>query len=60
VHIGVIKYLQEQGYEITSIAGTSIGAIIGTLLAAGIGYQQITQHAKLLNYRDLIDIDFGT
>jgi len=34
-HIGVIKALQEEGYNITSVAGTSMGAMIGGLYAAG-------------------------
>ena len=33
-HIGVIKYLKEQNYEIKGIAGTSIGALIGGVFAA--------------------------
>ena len=34
-HIGVIESLEERGYEITSIAGSSIGAIIGACYASG-------------------------
>lgn len=34
-HIGVIQVLEERGYEIVSIAGTSMGAVIGGLHAAG-------------------------
>ncbi len=34
-HIGVIKILEEQGYEIRSISGSSMGALIGGLYAAG-------------------------
>lgn len=33
--IGVIEELQKRGYEITSIAGTSMGALIGGMFAAG-------------------------
>lgn len=33
-HIGVIKYLKEQHYDIKGIAGTSIGALIGGVFAA--------------------------
>ena len=28
-HIGVIETLEEAGYEITSIAGCSMGAVVG-------------------------------
>lgn len=34
-HIGAIEALEECGYEISSIAGTSMGALIGGLYAAG-------------------------
>lgn len=34
-HIGVIKALEEDGYEISSIAGSSMGAVIGGFYAAG-------------------------
>jgi len=34
-HIGVIEELQKRGYEITSIAGTSMGALVGGMYAAG-------------------------
>jgi NTE family protein len=33
-HIGVIQWLTEQGYEIRSIAGSSIGALVGGIYAA--------------------------
>ena len=34
-HIGVIEELERQGYEITSIAGCSMGALIGAAYATG-------------------------
>jgi len=34
-HIGVINELERQGYNITSIAGTSMGALVGGIYAAG-------------------------
>lgn len=34
-HIGVIEELERQGYEISSIAGCSMGALIGAAYAAG-------------------------
>ena len=35
VHIGVIEELEEQGFHISSIAGASMGALIGGVYAAG-------------------------
>lgn len=43
-HIGVIEELRAQGYEIASIAGSSMGALIGGIYAAG----------KLDEYRDWV------
>ena len=34
-HIGAIEELEEQGYNITSIAGCSMGALVGGVYAAG-------------------------
>ena len=34
-HIGVIEELESRGYEITSIAGTSIGSVVGGIYASG-------------------------
>ncbi len=34
-HIGVIKVLGKMGYNITSVAGTSMGALVGGIHAAG-------------------------
>mgnify|MGYP000123563428 CR=1 FL=1 len=34
-HIGAIQELEARGYEITSIAGTSMGAMVGGLYATG-------------------------
>jgi NTE family protein len=34
-HIGVIEELEKQGYEITSIAGTSMGSMVGGVYALG-------------------------
>lgn len=34
-HIGVIKVLEQSGYNITSVAGTSMGALVGGIHAAG-------------------------
>ena len=48
-HIGVIKALDEYGFEITHIAGTSAGAIIGALYARGLDWKQILEFIKQVN-----------
>ncbi|NOX14558.1 MAG: patatin [Epsilonproteobacteria bacterium] len=60
-HIGVIEVLIEQGYEIKSISGTSMGALIGALYACG----KLDVYKKwilTLNFFDvakLLDFSFG-
>lgn len=34
-HIGAIRALHEQGYRITAVSGTSMGALVGAILANG-------------------------
>ena len=34
-HIGAIQVLEERGFEIVSVAGSSMGALVGGLYAAG-------------------------
>jgi len=34
-HIGVIRWLEERGYEIKSISGCSIGSLVGGMYAIG-------------------------
>ncbi len=48
-HIGVLKYLEEQGIPIDYVAGTSMGSIIGGLYALGYSPEQM---AKLISELD--------
>ena len=34
-HIGIIQWLEQNGFEIQSIAGASMGALVGGIYAAG-------------------------
>lgn len=51
-HIGVIKELVKNGYEIKSIAGSSIGALIGGLYAAG----KLDEYEEWILTFDIFDI----
>ncbi len=60
-HIGVIQVLREQGHEIVAISGSSIGAMIGGLEAAG-GLDEFTEWITGLKQRNmllLLDPVFG-
>ena len=51
-HIGIIRYLNEQGYEIVSVSGSSIGALIGGFYAAG----KLEDYEKWVRTLDAFDI----
>jgi NTE family protein len=55
-HIGVIKALCENGYEITQIAGTSAGALVGGLYAANPNYKELEKIIQKIGYMELIKI----
>jgi NTE family protein len=61
-HIGVIDWLTENGYEIRSIAGSSMGAMIGGIYAAG-KLDVYTRWVLALHRLDvirLLDLSFGS
>ena len=59
VHIGVIEELQEQGFNITSIAGSSMGALIGGIYAAG-KLQEFREWMKTVDKRKMVELtDFS-
>lgn len=51
-HIGVIRELEKQGYEITSISGTSMGALVGGVYAAG----KLDEYEKWLTSLGKMDV----
>ena len=58
-HIGVIEVLTERGYDIVGIAGSSMGAMIGGLQAAG-RLDEFSDWAKSLTQRTILRLlDFS-
>ncbi|WP_319501058.1 patatin-like phospholipase family protein [uncultured Draconibacterium sp.] len=60
-HIGVIEELEARGYTITSIAGTSMGALVGGIYAAG-KLTEFKEWAISLDRHDMfrmVDFSFG-
>jgi len=57
-HIGVIKVLEESGYEIISIAGCSVGALVGGIYAAGKldEYENWVRNVTKLDMVNMVDI----
>jgi len=52
-HIGVIQELRARGYEIVGISGSSMGAVVGGLHAAG-RLDEFTEWAKSLTQRTIL------
>jgi NTE family protein len=53
-HIGVLKSLEEQGIRIDAIAGTSMGAIVGGLYAAGYSVAELERLAVELDWQQAL------
>ncbi|QQY83944.1 patatin-like phospholipase family protein [Tamlana sp. s12] len=53
-HIGALKVIDSLGVKIDYIAGTSMGAIIGGLYAAGYSGKQLDSLFQVINFDDLI------
>ncbi len=63
-HIGVIQWLEENGYLIRSISGCSMGALIGGVYAAGkldvfTGWLQKNWHKKMFGLARVKTIKIG-
>jgi NTE family protein len=61
-HIGVIRWLEEKGYEIKSISGCSIGSLIGGVYAAG-KLDLLEEWMRKIDKTDIIsllDISWGS
>ena len=53
-HIGVLKVIDSLGIKVDYVAGTSMGAIIGSLYASGYSGKQLDSIFKTLNFDDVI------
>lgn len=62
VHIGVIRELERQGFEIKSVAGSSMGALIGGLYASGKleEYENWVSSFNIIDILKLIDFSFSS
>jgi predicted acylesterase/phospholipase RssA len=59
VHIWVLKYLEEKNIEIVELSGTSMWAIIASLIAIWKNSNEIIEIAKSINFLKLIDFDLS-
>jgi len=51
-HLGVLQTLQEHGIPVTSVAGSSIGSILGAAYASGVPLLRIIQKCREIRFRD--------
>ena len=54
-HIGALKVIEEAGIEIDYIGGTSMGAIVGALYAAGYSAMELDSIFRTTNFTNLIE-----
>ena len=61
-HIGVIEELEKRGFEISSIAGTSMGAVIGGVYTLGTmeAYKNWLYTLDKMKLFSLVDFNFST
>jgi len=52
-HIGVLEVLDERGYEVVNVAGSSMGALVGGLYAAR-GLDAFSEWVRTLTHRDVL------
>src|SRR5262249_50373117 len=54
-HVGVVTALREAGYTFPRVAGTSAGAVVGALVAAGMSSARMKETIKSLDWRRIRD-----
>ena len=53
-HIGVIQALEEMRIPVDAVAGTSMGAVVGGLYAAGLSGDEIAEVFRTLDWQDML------
>ena len=56
-HVGAWQAIEEAGVRISGIVGTSIGALIGALVAGGMGWKDLVPLAFALQKHDIVRIN---
>ena len=54
-HIGVIRQLENMGFKINAIAGTSAGGIVGALYSYGFSIEELVAFSRNLRYSDFFN-----
>lgn len=56
--VGALRVLTDQGYTFSRLAGTSAGAIVASLVAAGYTAEELEKVMRELDYREFADESF--
>jgi NTE family protein len=56
-HLGVLKVLEEMRIPISCVAGTSMGALVGGVYAAGVPVEEMTERVGRIDWRDMFKDD---
>lgn len=56
-HVGAWRALSEAGVEVQGIVGTSIGALVGALVARGAGWEEMEERAGALTRDDIVRVN---
>ena len=52
LHIGVLKALEEAGVPVDFVAGTSVGALVGSFYCAGMSAAEMEEMARMARFKD--------
>lgn len=55
-HIGVLRALDDHGFRVRAVAGTSVGAEIGAFLAAGMSLDEIEKLATAFDWKQTLQL----
>lgn len=58
-HVGVLKVLERERIPVCAIAGTSMGAVVGSLYASGMSPSEIEAALGSVDWKDLFEDDPG-
>lgn len=56
-HAGAWQAIEESGVEVTEVIGTSIGALVGALIASGWSAEQLAVRARALKRQDIVTMN---
>ena len=57
-HIGVLKALHEIGVKPDLVVGASVGALLGSMLCAGVGMREIEELGLAFDFKSLVRLSF--